>query len=138
VRGSGAPKGACVTGRGVFPKRREQRHTATPVRRSTCGDFFVPGTVLPGRGEAFAMIPRAFALSLQPRPAIEGSAPSLGTDGYPRPPGSLLARHSRGRRIDRQGCPFRPALALSHFRIASRSAPHGQDTAIIRAVRQWG
>jgi hypothetical protein len=69
------------------------------------------------------MIPRAFALSLQPRPAIEGSAPSLGTDGYPGPPESVLARHSRGRRIDRRDCSFRPALALSHFRIASRIAP---------------
>ena len=69
------------------------------------------------------MIPRAFALSLQPRPAIEGSAPSLGTDGYPRPPESVLARHSRGRRISLQGFPFRPALALSRFRLASRSAP---------------
>jgi hypothetical protein len=69
------------------------------------------------------MIPRAFALSLQPRPAIEGSAPSLGTDGYPGPPESAFAKRSRGRRIDRRGCPFRPALALSHFRIASRSAP---------------
>ena len=69
------------------------------------------------------MIPRAFALSLQPRPAIEGSAPSLGTDGYPRPPESVLARHSRGRRISHRDYSLRPALALSHFRIASRSAP---------------
>src|ERR1043165_6874255 len=75
------------------------------------------------------MIPRAFALSLQPRPATEGSAPSLGTDGYPRPPESMLARHSRGRRIDRRSYSLRPALALSHFRIASRSAPSLDRTA---------
>ena len=58
------------------------------------------------------MIPRAFALSLQPRPATEGSAPSLGTDGYPRPPESMLARHSRGRRIDRFGLPQTSQLSL--------------------------
>ena len=58
------------------------------------------------------MIPRAFALSLQPRPATEGSAPSLGTDGYPGPPESVLARHSRGRRINRLGLPRTGQLSL--------------------------
>ena len=58
------------------------------------------------------MIPRAFALSLQSRPATKGSAPSLGTDGYPRPPESVLARHSRGRRIDRLGLPQTGQLSL--------------------------
>src|ERR1043166_3291463 len=58
-----------VTGRGLVPGSPGNRAHGNASRRSTCGDFFDLGTCLPGRGEAFAMIPRAFALSLQPRPA---------------------------------------------------------------------
>src|SRR5882757_8969985 len=82
-------------GRGLFPGLPGNRGTRQRLSASRRGDFFDPGTVLPARGEACAMIPKAFALSLQSRPAIEGSAPLVGPDDYPRPPESVLARHSR-------------------------------------------
>src|SRR5207253_9755678 len=113
-----------VTRRGLVPGSPGNRAHGNASRRSTCGDFFDPGTVLPARGEAFAMIPKAFALSLQPRPAIEGSAPSLGTDGYPRPP-RVHACEAWPRAPPRPArvTPHRPALPLPPFRIGSIRVP---------------
>ena len=56
----------------------------------------------------------------------------MGPDGYPRPPESVLARHSRGRRIDRRVTP--PAkLSLCPTSGAPLEAPlTGQDTSRIR------
>ena len=49
----------------------------------------------------------------------------MGPDGYPRPPGSTLARHGRGRRIRPAWVtPPRPSFRSVHFSNASRSAPH--------------
>jgi hypothetical protein len=78
-----------------------------------------PWSVLPGTWQPSAISRRT------PVPVQPGywQSPVVGPDGNPGPPEPVLARHNLRRRISLQGCPFRPALALSHFRIASRSAP---------------
>src|ERR1041385_1560705 len=117
VRGSGAPKGACITSRGVSPgspgnRGARQRLFGAPPRRLR--------TLVRASGD---VAPGDFAPLACPRPASLSGRPLSGPDGYPGPPETVLARHVPRRRISLQGCPFRPALALSHFRIASRSAP---------------
>ena len=59
----------------------------------------------------------------------------MGPDGYPRPPGSTLARHGRGRRIDQSGFPHSSQLSLCPTSVTPLEAPLiGQDGSRIRQV----
>jgi hypothetical protein len=125
VRGSGAPKGACVTSRGVSPGSPEDRGTrqrlfgAPPAASSS-----TPGPFFRHRRELWLAIQAGFrppfACPVQPLKA----APRSGHGRLPEAP-RVRACEARPRAPHRpvRVTPPRPALALSHFRIASRSAP---------------
>src|SRR3954447_19199050 len=128
MRGGGAPKGALVTSRGVSPgspgnRGTRQRLPALHLRRLK--------TLVRSSGD---VADRRFRAAACPRPASLSGRPLSGPDGNPRPPETALARHVPRRRIRPDWVtPPGQALALSHFRLASRSAPHwtgrGQDKA---------
>src|ERR1700755_3672079 len=88
------------------------------------GDFFVPGTGSSGRRREQARHPGRLSPPLRlSRPATEGSAPYWARTVTQGPPGPRLRGMAAGA-ASTFGLPLRPALALPHFRIASRSAPH--------------
>ena len=126
-------------GRGLFPDCRRQRHTATPLRRLRRGDFFDPGTVLPAQARASSPSRQAFA---HPSPVPSShlrQSPVVGSDGYPRPPGSMLARHGRGRRIRPVRVTPPAKLSLCPTSVTPLEAPlTGQDTSRISEVLRTG
>jgi hypothetical protein len=81
-----------VTAAACFPDRREIEATATPFdapsrRLKTPGPFF--------RGRGRTAISRR---RLSQSSHAQWQSPVVGPDGYPRPPESVLTRHSRRRR----------------------------------------
>ena len=79
---------------------RPDRRTRA-ARRSTAATLH-PGAVLPGTdgGQSAHLIPQAFARVPPSRVQPErGQTHVVGSDGYPRRPGPVRARHKRGRRI---------------------------------------
>src|SRR3954468_9256072 len=105
-------------------ERRKTRLGSNKKRLSELHrEIYGQGTVLPG-----TWLPCGTTVSRRspvPRPATLVAEPRSGLGREPSASESALARHSRGRRI-RPAWVTRPdqALALSHFSIASRSAPH--------------
>src|SRR5882757_5008626 len=83
-------------------RRNAERRTLVvrnALRTLRRGDFFVPGTVLPAQARASSPSRQAFAHPSPVPPSHLRQSPVLGSGGYPRPPGSTLARHGRGGRI---------------------------------------
>src|SRR3954471_23769511 len=107
------------------------RRLKTRVRSS--GDLAEP------EGPLSTAISRRSPVPVQP--AHNGRPLMSGPDGNPGPPECVLARHVPRRRISLWGYPLRPALALPHFRIASRSAPswtgREQDKAGLKCVDRY-
>jgi hypothetical protein len=103
--------------RGVFPGSPGNRGTRQRLAASRRRRLKDPGPLFRGLGSW-----RFRAARLSPSSQHTVADP-CGPGGNPRPPETVLARHAFGRRISRRDCSLRPALALSHFRIASRSAP---------------
>ncbi len=120
-RGSGAPEGAttslppaqtsvrslrhfiCEAGRAqraqVYAVRANKRSGASPSGAPLAA-ILGDGAVLPGADSGLRPPdPAGFRpRSSVPRPAIEGSPSSVGTDGCPRPPGvAITSRNSRRR-----------------------------------------
>jgi hypothetical protein len=112
-RGSGAPQGALCISRAVASAAARLAIGNASPHGAPPAAIFGSGTVLPGRGQRPLRPhgPAAFAAFALPRPALQGQRAVVRTDGYPKPPGSVLARHARGRRT------------LSRPRDASRARP---------------
>ena len=134
IKGKRSAERRIVTSRGVSPGspgNRGTRQRLAALRRGV----LKPRSVLPGTwlGGDFAPPP----VPVQPR---QRQSPVVGPDGNPRPPESVGANHSRRRRIRPAWVtPPGPSFRSVPLRKCPREAPlTGQDTAIIRAARQWG
>ena len=109
--GSGAPSGASTS-----PRQRKQVYAVCATRlhleaRRALGEgrtppgaplaaFLSPGPCFrPLDGELFALPSRAAFAAPRPCPSSHSRQPHVvGADGYPGPPGRMLAKHPRGRR----------------------------------------
>lgn len=156
ARGGGAPRGASTLtsrrGLSAPPGRAVLRGRRDAFRCSTAA-IFGPLAALPGGDGARFQAPdperrpcRSFvSAACSPLLRRAGGQPVLmPAGGWAGPPGSVRARHARGRRAHRSRSPrFGPGRVrtphlrrlpseLLHLRIASRSAPHEQATWTIR------
>jgi hypothetical protein len=120
-----AERRTLVTAAAYFPDCRETEAHGNASQRPAAATSSTLGPTLPAQARASSPSRQAFAHPSPVPPSHLRQSPVVGSGGYPRPPGSTLARHGRGRRIRpvRVTLPGQ-AFALSHFSNASRSAPH--------------
>ena len=112
LRGDGAERRALVTVPQLVSRIAENQRLRKRLPTLPRGDF-CSWDRSSGRGREHKPAIQAGFPALHPsRPAIEGRAPLVGPDDYPRPPGSMLARHVRGRRI-RHGLGYPAPAKLS-------------------------
>ena len=116
----------------MFPGLPGNRGTRQRLSASRRGDFFVPGTVLPGAGASKLAIQAGFrppfACPVQPLKA----APRSGHGRLPKAPRVCVCEtQPRAPHRPVWVSPFQPALALPHFRTPHEAPLIGQDASRI-------
>jgi hypothetical protein len=108
----------------MFPALGKQRHTATPLSVPS-RRLLRPWDRASGTGHEQARIQAGFRPPFACTPQPFKADPRSGDGRLPKAPRVCVCEtQPRAPHRPVRVSPFQPALALSHFRIASRSAPH--------------
>jgi hypothetical protein len=94
-----AERRTLVTAAAYFPDCRETEAHGNAFQRPAAATSSSLGPTLPAQARASSPSRQAFAHPSPVPPSHLRQSPVVGSGGYPGPPESVLARHSRGRRI---------------------------------------